>query len=67
MCYKCEQRIEPQIQAQWFVKMKPLTEKSIRSCKKTGEVKYLPSSMKNIQSLAQQYTRLEYFKTNSLE
>ncbi len=28
-CYKCEREIEPQIKAQWFVKMKPLAEKAV--------------------------------------
>ena len=29
VCYKCEREIEPQIKAQWFVKMKPLAEKAL--------------------------------------
>tara|TARA_B100000508_G_scaffold118127_1_gene98070 strand:- start:1207 stop:3372 length:2166 start_codon:yes stop_codon:yes gene_type:complete len=28
-CYKCDREIEPQIKAQWFVKMKPLAEKAV--------------------------------------
>ncbi len=28
-CYKCDKEIEPQIKAQWFVKMKPLAEKAL--------------------------------------
>lgn len=29
VCYKCEREIEPQIKAQWFVKMKPLADKAL--------------------------------------
>ena len=29
VCYKCEREIEPQIRAQWFVKMKPLADAAL--------------------------------------
>jgi valyl-tRNA synthetase len=38
-CYKCEREIEPQIKAQWFVKMKPLAEKAIAAAD-NNEVKF---------------------------
>ena len=31
VCYKCEREIEPQIKAQWFVKMQPLAEKALEA------------------------------------
>ena len=31
VCYKCEREIEPQIKAQWFVKMQPLAEKALKA------------------------------------
>ncbi len=32
-CYKCSREIEPQLKEQWFIKMKPLAEKAIKSIK----------------------------------
>ncbi|MHB0865403.1 MAG: valine--tRNA ligase [Minisyncoccota bacterium] len=40
VCYKCEREIEPQIKAQWFVKMRPLAEKAIEAVN-DGRVKVL--------------------------
>ncbi len=31
VCYKCEREIEPQVKAQWFIKMKPLAEAAIKA------------------------------------
>lgn len=47
VCYKCEREIEPQIQAQWFVKMKPLAEKALEAVK-NGEVKILTEQHEKI-------------------
>jgi len=33
VCYKCNRPIEPQIKAQWFIKMKPLAEKAMQAVK----------------------------------
>jgi valyl-tRNA synthetase len=40
VCYKCERELEPQIQSQWFIKMKTLAEKAIASVR-NGETKIL--------------------------
>ena len=40
-CYRCHKDVEPIISAQWFVKMKPLAEKAIRSVEE-GETKFVP-------------------------
>ena len=47
VCYKCEREIEPQIQAQWFVKMKPLAEKALAAVK-NGDVKILTEQHEKI-------------------
>ncbi len=31
VCFKCEREIEPQIKAQWFMKMKPLAEEALKA------------------------------------
>jgi valyl-tRNA synthetase len=31
VCYKCEREIEPQVKAQWFVKMEPLAKKALQA------------------------------------
>jgi valyl-tRNA synthetase len=46
-CYKCGTTIEPQIQNQWFVKMKPLAEKALKKIQQ-GEIKYIPEHYKKI-------------------
>ena len=38
-CYKCEREIEPQVKAQWFVKMKPLAEKAVAAVD-SGELSF---------------------------
>ena len=40
VCYKCSREIEPQLKEQWFVKVKPLVEKTIGKIK-TGEVSFV--------------------------
>ena len=40
-CYRCHNDVEPIISAQWFVKMKPLAEESIRSVN-DGETNFVP-------------------------
>lgn len=39
-CYKCDREIEPQVKAQWFVKMKPLAEKAVAAAD-AGEVSFV--------------------------
>ena len=39
VCYRCKNTIEPMIMEQWFLKVKPLTEISIKAIK-NGEVKF---------------------------
>ncbi len=31
VCYKCEREIEPQVKAQWFMKMEPLAKKALKA------------------------------------
>ena len=40
-CYRCHNDVEPIISAQWFVKMKPLSEEAMRVVR-DGEVKFVP-------------------------
>lgn len=40
VCYKCEREIEPQIKAQWFVKMRPLADKALEAVK-NGDINIL--------------------------
>jgi len=46
-CYKCGTTIEPQIQNQWFVRMKPLAKKALEKIK-AGKIKYIPEHYKKI-------------------
>jgi len=39
-CYKCSREVEPQLKEQWFIKMKPLAEKAIKSIKEE-DVKFV--------------------------
>lgn len=47
VCYKCEQSIEPQIQDQWFVKIKPLAEKALEAVR-TGKVSFVTEKYEKI-------------------
>lgn len=47
VCYKCGREIEPQVKAQWFVKMRPLAEGAIAAVK-MGEVKILTESHEKV-------------------
>ncbi|MBI2021239.1 valine--tRNA ligase, partial [Candidatus Giovannonibacteria bacterium] len=47
VCYKCGTSIEPQIKAQWFVKMKPLAKLAIDAVE-TGKIKFIPENYKKI-------------------
>ncbi|UCG08785.1 MAG: valine--tRNA ligase, partial [Desulfobacterales bacterium] len=40
-CYRCKTIVEPNLSRQWFVKVKPLAEKAIKSVEK-GETKIIP-------------------------
>ena len=40
-CYRCHNDVEPQISAQWFVKMEPLAKEALRVVNE-GEVKFVP-------------------------
>jgi len=40
VCYKCNRPVEPQIKAQWFVKMKPLAEKAMQAVR-DGKIKFI--------------------------
>lgn len=46
-CYKCDTLIEPQIQSQWFLKMKPLAEAAKKAIQK-NKVAYIPDHYKKI-------------------
>ena len=46
-CYKCETPIEPQIQNQWFLKMKPLAEPAIKAIENDA-ISYIPEHYKKI-------------------
>lgn len=47
VCYKCEQPIEPQIQDQWFVKIKPLAEKAIEAVR-GGKISFVTEKYEKI-------------------
>ncbi|MEI6864199.1 MAG: valine--tRNA ligase [Candidatus Adlerbacteria bacterium] len=47
VCYKCGREIEPQVKAQWFVKMQPLAEKAIAAVK-NGDVKIVTQAHEKI-------------------
>src|SRR3990167_2633529 len=46
-CYKCETPIEPQIQNQWFLKMKSLAEPAIKAIE-NDDIRYIPEHYKKI-------------------
>jgi valyl-tRNA synthetase len=46
-CYRCNSTIEPLLSKQWFLKMKPLAEKTIEAIKR-GDVKYFPARWEKI-------------------
>ena len=46
-CYRCSSVIEPRISKQWFVKMKPLSEKALEVVK-NGQIKIIPKKMEKI-------------------
>ncbi|MCL2209503.1 MAG: valine--tRNA ligase [Treponema sp.] len=45
-CYRCHTVIEPSLSEQWFVRMKPLAEKALRSWQK-GEIVFYPKKWEN--------------------
>ncbi|MEK7461873.1 MAG: valine--tRNA ligase [Patescibacteria group bacterium] len=47
VCYKCGTSIEPQIKAQWFVKMKPLAKLAIDAVE-SDKIKFIPENYKKI-------------------
>jgi len=47
VCYKCGSPIEPRIMAQWFIKMKPLTEKAVKVVKE-NKISFIPERFKKI-------------------
>jgi valyl-tRNA synthetase len=47
ICYKCGRTIEPLVMEQWFVKIKPLSEKAIEAVKK-GETKFATKKYEKI-------------------
>lgn len=46
-CYKCETTIEPQIQNQWFVKMRPLADKALEKIN-NGDIVFIPEHYRKI-------------------
>ncbi len=46
-CERCKSTIEPLISKQWFVKIKPLAEKAIKSVK-SGEIKFTPKRYEKV-------------------
>ena len=47
VCYKCGREIEPQVKAQWFIKMQPLAEKALEAVN-NGRVTILTEQHKKI-------------------
>lgn len=47
VCYRCKNTIEPMIMEQWFLKVKPLTERAIKAIEK-GEVKFAAKKFEKI-------------------
>lgn len=47
VCYKCSTVIEPQVKAQWFVKMKPLAELALKAVQE-GKVDFMPDNFEKI-------------------
>jgi valyl-tRNA synthetase len=46
-CYKCEQMIEPQAKAQWFVGMEPLAKLALESLDR-GEFRFIPDNYEKV-------------------
>lgn len=47
VCYKCEREIEPQVKAQWFVKMQPLAEPALKAVE-TREINILSEQQEKV-------------------
>ncbi len=47
VCFKCEREIEPQVKAQWFMKMKPFAERALRAVE-NKEVNILSEQHKKV-------------------
>jgi valyl-tRNA synthetase len=47
VCYKCSREIEPQVKAQWFIKMQPLADKALEAAR-TGDVTILTEQHKKV-------------------
>jgi valyl-tRNA synthetase len=47
VCYKCGTTIEPQVKAQWFVRMKPLAEQALRAVA-DGRIAFIPDNYRKI-------------------
>lgn len=47
ICYRCKTTIEPMTREQWFVKIKPLADKSLQAIKK-GEIKFAAERFEKI-------------------
>ena len=56
VCYKCATPIEPQIQDQWFIKMRPLADRAIEAVK-NGDVKFV----------TEKYEKIFYHWMNNIE
>lgn len=46
-CYKCEQMIEPQAKAQWFVRMEPLAKLALESLDR-GDFRFIPDNYEKV-------------------
>ncbi|MFM2415004.1 MAG: hypothetical protein RI911_697, partial [Candidatus Parcubacteria bacterium] len=47
VCYKCSREIEPQVRAQWFIKMQPLADKAL-AAEQNGEVRILTDQHRKV-------------------
>lgn len=47
VCYKCEREMEPQVKAQWFVRMEPLAEKALAAVE-SGEINILSEQQEKV-------------------
>jgi valyl-tRNA synthetase len=56
-CYKCNTIIEPQIKAQWYVKMKPLAETALKAVE-DGKIAFYPDNYRKI---------FNYWMSNTLD
>ncbi|HRH26047.1 MAG TPA: valine--tRNA ligase [Candidatus Paceibacterota bacterium] len=56
-CYKCNTIIEPQIKAQWYVKMKPLAETALKAVE-DGKISFYPDNYRKI---------FNYWMSNTLD